>query len=144
MDNWANSDPLAAAQWAATLPDGKMRGEAWDHLLSRWENEDAPAAANWLNVQPACEARDAGIARVLQNAAADLEPKDAVRLARSIGDPEQRGDALVSVAQSWLKLDSAAATAWINRAKDLTPEQRDSLLAPPDEALPVTREVITP
>ena len=136
IQKWSNREPEAAAQWAANLPDGKIRSEGWSNLVSRWVSDDAPATAAWLQAQPACEAKDDGIGQVLQNGVGDMAPKDAIRLARSIGSTDKRGDALVSVATNWLKQDGPAATAWIKKSRDLTTDQRTSLLAPPEETQP--------
>lgn len=131
---WANADEAAAGQWATTLPEGEMRTEVWTNLISQWQNDDAPSAAAWISAQPAGESRDQGIMTLLQFSGGDdaLDGKTAMRLARSVGSAETRVNALDDALRTWLGQDRAAATAYLQRAKGLTNDERATLQATVD------------
>ena len=52
-ERWARSDLNAAAQWAATLPGGRVRRDALRRVAAAWAAADLPGAARWAGTLPA-------------------------------------------------------------------------------------------
>ncbi len=55
---WAEQDPVAAAEWVATLPPGVPATTALENLAFTWARTDLPAARAWVEQLPAGEARE--------------------------------------------------------------------------------------
>ena len=56
--SWADTDPAAAARWAATLPDPGVRAVAIREGATRWAGADAMAVSAWASALPEDGARD--------------------------------------------------------------------------------------
>ena len=56
-ERWAHVDLNAAAQWAATLPGGRVRRDALRRVATAWVAADLPGAARWAVTLPADTAR---------------------------------------------------------------------------------------
>ncbi len=128
---WAQTDPAAAARWATALPVGEAQKGASSSVTTTWASFDAPGAAAWVDAQPAGESRDESISALVSNLPMHLDPAVAVRLARSVQNPDTRSTVLTQMATAWLGQDRPAATAWITQSPDFTPDVRQELLTPP-------------
>jgi hypothetical protein len=60
--HWAVADPVAAAQWAATLPPGVSRAWAAANVVEHWRIVDEPAARAWVESLPPDEGEAAATA----------------------------------------------------------------------------------
>ncbi len=52
-ERWARIDLNAAAQWASTLPGGRVRRDALRRVATAWTATDLPGAARWAGTLPA-------------------------------------------------------------------------------------------
>jgi hypothetical protein len=68
--NWAQSQPLAAAEWAAQLRNGAGRSTALAASADAWASKDYAAARDWTMRLTAGEARDVALGSLLGNSAA--------------------------------------------------------------------------
>ncbi len=111
--SWANTDPSAAAKWAAALPPGtEMRTRAMAGIAHAWAFSDPTAAAEWLKPQPRDEAKDKAITQFVSSAGAH-DPRLAAALAGEIGDTAMRSAAVGEIVRHWSILDRAAASRWL-------------------------------
>jgi hypothetical protein len=128
IQQWANADPAAAAQWAASFTD-TSRTQALTAVVQNWAENDPNGAAAWLNSLPEDAARESALQTYVSTVAGNY-PTIAAPLALTLTDPDQRTDAIKNVAQSWLRLDPAAATKWL-QGTSLPPDQIQQILNPP-------------
>ncbi len=50
--NIVKNNPAAAAQWAMTISDAKLRDSSLDRIASEWLRKDAPVATAWIQSSP--------------------------------------------------------------------------------------------
>ena len=67
--NWARQDPVAAAHWAAGLPEAQLQADAVMNVAQSWSNVDADATFEWLSKLPDGVARDSGLEMYLSSTA---------------------------------------------------------------------------
>jgi hypothetical protein len=110
--DWAQRDLEATVAWATKLPQGD-RGEALVGLAWMWAESDCSAAVNWIGqLQPgddrikACEGVAIGWASRDPAAAADWV---------SQLDEQNRGLAILRVANLWVRKDPGAASDWVRQ-----------------------------
>lgn len=142
--SWAQRDVLAAANWAAGLPDRMARAAALNGLALAWTEQDPQAAWRWALSQgpqvrnDACRevlrewtGHDAAAAlaavrqlppegqvrqlpRVL-GAYAGVDPAGAASLAEGLPESPARQRVLGEIAAAWKVKDAVAAGRWIER-----------------------------
>ena len=48
----SDADPAYAARWVGQFPEGPMRDESQQAVITRWATDDPTAAAGWLATLP--------------------------------------------------------------------------------------------
>ncbi len=110
--NWADSDPAAALDWAASLT-GSARQNALSSTLTTVASSDPAAAWNAvMSMSPNDPAQTALIGTVA-NAWARTDPASATNLLGEL-DPAQLVNTVGTLSNSWLREDPQAASQWIN------------------------------
>jgi hypothetical protein len=61
VQQWAQSDPEAAAAWVAQFPEGALRTSAAENLATIWAVQDSRSAARWIDALPLGSFREAAI-----------------------------------------------------------------------------------
>ncbi len=126
LRRWAEADPLAAAAFAVTLPDGIFRRTLLDQAVLAWMENDWNAATEWARGSAAGPDRD----RLLQLVAEEtirIEPVESLRLATQINPSVERDDLIRHAAMEWAGQDVRAAQQWARQIDD--PALRSQVLA---------------
>lgn len=82
VSQWARIDPLPAAQWVSTLPNGTVETRA---LISEWAGYDDAAASAWVSLLAQSETRDAASAELASHYR-DADPATALNWTLSISE----------------------------------------------------------
>ena len=123
---WAEYDPVAAAEWAASIPHEVEQIKAYESLAREWAEYDPVATSQWIDGLPVGEARD-GATTSLVAEVRRLEPATAFQWANTITNELERFNQLRDVLSVWRSSDSQAAQNAINNA-NITAQQREQLL----------------
>ncbi|CAN5276059.1 hypothetical protein BH23VER1_BH23VER1_19920 [soil metagenome] len=124
-------DAEGAVAWASTLPANATRPAMVGAVMRRWADTDPLAASTWLAEQEPGNTRDAG-AEAIAQAITQSDPERAAVWAQTIAEPARRSAALAQVAATWLQIDRPAAETYLNESPDISPEQRQAVLAVQD------------
>ena len=89
VSQWAASDPQAAGDWAATFPEGKTRGQAFENLINTWGQSDPTAAASWISGLAESPSRDQAVS-VFSRRIIASDPQAATQWAATISDDSLR------------------------------------------------------
>ncbi len=128
VDRWTLDNPRAAADWLATLPDGRSREEGTVALLDRWFEADPDSVGDYLNDQPSSPFLDQAVDKYARSAAED-DPEAAITWSESILDPEMRRASLIEVGQKWARVDSEAVRVWMVD-KEIPPDIQEAIWIP--------------
>jgi hypothetical protein len=104
---------------ALEMPPGKMRHDAMRGLFGGWALSDAEAGASAIEKVPNGDLRDAAILGY-NSFAARNDPKRSWNLATQLSVEATRDKELIFRGRSWIKKDSAAATAAIRATEGLS------------------------
>lgn len=117
-----------AATWAVSLPSGKAQNAALGNVAAQWALQNPNAAAEWLNELTPGVGRDRAISD-FSHALLNRDPEDALAWAVTIGDVKERSNTIATLAQTWLYLDGAKARKWLADTSQLTPDEKQHILA---------------
>ena len=120
--NWRPMDQLArqiekdrgldsTLEWAAELPEGSLRSNAWSAAYAVWGSRDPLSAAQAIAEMPPSADRDQAI-NGFTAAHAHQDPERAAIWAAEITSPGLREGALVRVGTQFFRKDPSAATTW--------------------------------
>ena len=110
----AKQDPLAAAQWLASLSpsDPLYSAQSPRTLMQVWAETDSIAASQWLSEQGAGDQLDTAIIGFSESIQR-YEPEAATIWANTISEPEQRIKRLGASLSNWAKTAPRDAEQWI-------------------------------
>ncbi len=123
---WSGQSPTDAAAWAGTLPDGKIRENAYGQVAGEWARYDPEAVSVWINGLPHDRSRDAAIGQLVDRIA-KTDPESAFTWATSVENGEKQAEVLKSAATAWKALNPEAARAAVQNA-DLPEDVRARLM----------------
>lgn len=129
IDGWAQADPSALADYAATTLTGQDRVQGCTAALRAWAALDVTAAAEWVSRQEATPELDAAIGALATTPQLLQHPDTAIAWARAVADPAKRAVVLSDVFHEWSQTDPAGARRGVEQSADLTDQQRADLLA---------------
>jgi hypothetical protein len=112
---WTGESPSSAAAWAGTLPDGKVREEAYGGVAAAWARFDPEAASAWINTLPHDRSRDVAIGKLV-NQIATSDPASALQWAASVESSGPQFEALKAAATAWKEINPDAARAAVQSA----------------------------
>lgn len=122
---WAHHDPLAAIEWARTLPEEKELYNAMRRASDQWYAKDRSGFVAWLSTQgedPAIDAaRSFSIRQDINDAPLDIDWRDILRRAEQIVDSGNRQRDRLWVLQQWNYLAPMEATAWMEEHRSELP-----------------------
>ena len=123
----AKEDPLATAQWLASLSpsDPLYSTQSPRSLMQVWAETDSIAASQWLSEQEAGYQRDTAIIGFSESIER-YEPEAATIWANTISEPEQRMERLRASLSNWAKAAPRDAKQWIS-SNELESALRDDL-----------------
>ena len=107
---WARSDPLAAFEAAAALPDTELRDRVEPVVVAEWMRADRDAALAWVLALPPSSHREA-IATALSTLAR-TDPEAALDTLVDLGDRLLVGRLSLRIAWNWASYDPQAALDW--------------------------------
>lgn len=110
---WGGSNPRAAADWGASLPNERLRQGILDEVTQTWALTDPEAAAVWAE-----GLTDPGTQRFAREGIAagwsDHDPAGAVDWALGLtGDDGQRDEIVSDMVDSWAEVDPRGTVRWI-------------------------------
>jgi hypothetical protein len=123
LRRWASASPVAAAQWAAALPDAELRHNALRTVTAQWAGGDLQMAHQWAQTLDAA-GRDV-VLTTLATEAASQTPLDALKLALEIQEPASRANAISFAVAQWAADAPQAALDWTVQVTD--PQVRQQL-----------------
>jgi len=126
LRRWAESDPVAAAEWTSQLPEFRARPAALEQVAIAWANADLAAAAGWVQALPESESKQAAIL-ALAYEAARTEPVAALCLTSTLAASPARDNLLVHALSQWAGMDFTTAAIWAMQVAD--PILRERLVA---------------
>ena len=97
---FAETDPAAAAKFAATLPAGEAQNTAYSQVIGNWARYAPDEAESWLGQIEAGDVRDHAAGSFAESVAS-YDPERAYDWAVSIGDPIQRRKAAENALSAW-------------------------------------------
>jgi hypothetical protein len=108
----ANEQGLdATLAWAAELPEGALRGNAWSAAYAKWTSQDPHAAVQSIVDMPPSGDRNQAINGFI-SALAGQDPEAAVTWAAEISEPGMRESAMVRAGTQFFQQYPGAADAW--------------------------------
>lgn len=116
--SWANRDPRAAANEAASLQPDLLRTEMLTVVASVWAAHDPTAAKSWGQTLISPADQGAVVFATLETWAKS-EPARAATEALAIEPRHWRHSTVGAVLQQWAKKDLAAALQWSEQLSDL-------------------------
>jgi hypothetical protein len=123
---WVSSDPVAAMDWAASLPVGESEtAVAW--AAEVWAKYDPLTLSEHLVEMEPSTSRDGAVGALVEAVAAG-EPDSAWRWAGEIVDPEARLAARAAAVREWRRLSRDEGLAAIEAA-DLPDDEQEALRA---------------
>lgn len=105
----------ATLDWAAELPDGSLRSNAWSAAYAKWTSQDPHGAVEAIIDLPQSPDRDQAINGFI-SALAGQDPEAAVIWAGEINDPGLREAAMVRAGTRFFQSDEAAAQSWFEKS----------------------------
>jgi hypothetical protein len=112
---WADQAPSEAAQWLASLSNGKFSSAAHLCLADAWVNTDLDGALAWMKTLPDSPHKMDVQLAIATRAAAQSDAITALELL-SVLPPDPRRDQLLEhVVQVWAMKDRESALDWLNR-----------------------------
>ncbi len=118
---WANLDPEAAIQWATSLSAPAEREGAIATAAGVWASKEPYEAAEWIDKLPAGGSRDHATLSLV-SAIAQHAPESAWTWALSIGDHQQRMEALATAYRALQGKDAGIARQMLAGA-NLSPRE---------------------
>ncbi|HEU6449755.1 MAG TPA: hypothetical protein VFV23_15100 [Verrucomicrobiae bacterium] len=130
ISTWGPIDPEGLADFAENnLPAGDQKTRALSQALIFWASSNPLAAANWINHLGPSSDFDSGEAAIATQQQVMQQPSVAINWAESIRDPDLRSHTVAAVVETWLLSDSADAINFVRTSTDLSPSDREELLA---------------
>ncbi len=126
---WATNDPNAAAQWAASLPEGDSRSKATRNIVATWADRDLAKTAAWVEKLPAGISRDSAVGEFARQVT-DKDPAGAAAWAGTIYDAAQRENAMERIYRHWSRTDQQGAINFIANSPVVSDQFRQRLLTP--------------
>jgi hypothetical protein len=123
---WAESDPSAAASWAAGLPESPARQTAFTQVAIAWADHNLGAAADWVQALPEGELKQT-VTLTLGYEDARTDGLAALVLAAPLPATPRRTELLVHAIRQWAGEDHVEAAAWAAKVRD--PLLRHNLIA---------------
>ena len=120
----AETDPerafLAAADYRF-LERNPATGAALGDLLRQWAEKDAPAALQWTLLQPAGEARERFLGRVVVAQARTAPTESMALVLRELSPGAFQEEAVMAVLHQWALRDRTAARNWVSQLDSTDP-----------------------
>ena len=108
----ANEQGLdATLAWAAELPEGSLRGNAWSAAYAKWTSQNPHAAVESIVDMPPSGDRNQAINGFI-SALAGQDPEAAVTWAAEISEPGMRKSAMIRAGSQFFQQDPGAANEW--------------------------------
>lgn len=114
---WAQTDPLAASQWAAALSDPAARSQALQQLAESWTQIDSQSAAQWAASLPAGDARGS-VWKTLASAWSSTDSAGPDKWIASLPQGGDRDQAVAAYAGVISRAEPARALAWTQTLSD--------------------------
>ncbi|HEX2746404.1 MAG TPA: hypothetical protein VHM91_00285 [Verrucomicrobiales bacterium] len=112
---WTGESPSGAATWAGTLPQGKVREEAYGGIAAAWARFDPEAASAWIDTLPRDRSRDVAIGKLVSQISTS-DPASALRWASSVENSGPQFEALKTAVIAWKEINPEAARAAVQSA----------------------------
>lgn len=123
---WAETDPKAAATWAASLPEGGFRSLVLDQAAGAWAEGNWADAAEWAR-QVTDEGAREQVMRFIAGELVRSDPMEALRLAVDLSPTQTRDELIRRAAMEWATSDAPNAAQWAMGISD--PALRAQVLA---------------
>ena len=113
----AESDPPAAATWAARIPAGSARVNAMKAVAIAWANQDVPGAVEWGRQLSDESERQIALTCVGFEAVRS-DPLTALTVAMELNADSERDDLIRHAAGEWAVTARDAAAEWAKQIED--------------------------
>jgi hypothetical protein len=111
------ADPQRAAFWCGQIRDPSFQSAPLAALATAWCRRDIQAGAAWINSLPPSAGKDLAVNQLTRDLASEY-PAYAMTWALSVGDEEQRVNAVGVAMASWVKVDMTGASQFVVTMKD--------------------------
>jgi hypothetical protein len=128
LSTWAHADPSGAGEWARKQPPKTAFLES---VAAAWINRDVTGATEWINTIEGGAVEDEVLSRVVRRVQ-ERNPEIAVAWIEGISDEGKRETAYKNLGRGWLRIDRAAARAWIE-SSPLPQAFKDEMLSRPEK-----------
>lgn len=108
---WAETDPVAAAKWAAALPAGHAKDTAVVGVAGAWAANDPQAAAANYTAELA-KGKDLNLAISIADVWATTDPAATAKWLADLPEGATKNEAAATLATVWAASDIKAAVAW--------------------------------
>lgn len=129
--HWVRSEPLAAIDWARSLPEEIGRDDVVAEAIRIWSVRDAEAALEWILAQPADEQLDRGTGRLAVHYSLE-RPMVTLAVMERIVAPATFQNARRSVEHRWNALPAKRRDELVGKLKDLARARRQAAMAGSD------------
>jgi hypothetical protein len=124
--SWAQKDPVAAADWARTLPEDEQMGVI-SSVMRTWAGQNWTEARKWINDQNG-DLRDYAIVSALNSGTDSISTSEGLSLAVSMTNRQMRLDAIQNFIVQWAHSEPQAAAAWV-KSSPLSRQDKQQLLS---------------
>ncbi|MEM7385155.1 MAG: hypothetical protein AAF514_09450 [Verrucomicrobiota bacterium] len=101
-----------AARWSEDLPDGKLKGQAMDHVAGRFVHQSPEAAAAWA-AQYAEASYGARVIEEVGDEWAERDPSAAVAWLQSLPEGKGQTEGMESALEEWAGRDPTSASEFL-------------------------------
>ncbi len=117
VQNWAKSDPAAAAAFALSTPNGSIKQNIVGGVVYSWAQQDSVAAIAWAAVLEPASLRRSARASIAGALALD-DPRAAIALIDDATSNSERQQLLSSIGSSWAQRDPDGMREWLTELED--------------------------
>ena len=122
LENLARFEPLKAVEIGKTLPEGKVKEDAYFRLGNTWGRADPVAAGEWLMTLPRSTSRDTAI-MAFASGTREQDYEIAAQWVSDVDNGGRRSVVLPNILKEWLTVDETAARTWMGQQEpEIVPE----------------------
>ena len=112
ISTWGRKDPVAASKWVMEQPGGLDRNQLLESLGQAWGGKDRDQAMKWVDGLKDEQEKAAFVGGVAFSFGMN-EPQGAIQWAEKLADPKVKEASLVQAVRAWGYRDRTAVEKWL-------------------------------
>jgi len=109
---WGRKDPMAASKWVMEIPEGQDKNQSLESLGQAWGAKDRDKAMKWADGLKNLQEKRSFVGGVAFSYAMS-EPEAGIRWAEALTEPKIKEASLVQAVRAWSYQDRPAVEKWL-------------------------------